>query len=108
MKSARKNRDGWKDMLAFCDHFGGPNKMDHLQNQAEMNLYNLMYAGERKNCSFERFVTAHKEQHTIIEGLTDHGYNGFNNRTKFTRLIDGVKVDSLNTSKAMIIRNSDF
>ena len=61
-----------------------------------------------KNYNFEQFVTAQKYQNTILEGLTDHGYNGLDNRTKVTRLMDGVKVDSLNNVKAMIIPNSDF
>ena len=30
VKSARKNLDGCKAMLAFYGHFGGPNNMDHL------------------------------------------------------------------------------
>ena len=53
-------------------------------------------------------MISHKEQHTILEGLPDHGCNGLGNRTKLTRLMDGVKVDSLKTIKAMIIVNCDF
>ena len=82
--------------------------MDHLQKQADMKFQNLMYAGERKKWKFERFVTAYKEQHTILEGLTYYGYNELDNRMKVTRLMDGVKVDSLNTGKAIILVNSDF
>ena len=40
--------------------------------------------------------------------MTDDGYNGLDNMTKVTRLIYYVKVDSLNTTKAMILENSDF
>ena len=63
---------------------------------------------ERKKWNFELFVTAHKKQHTILEGLTNHGYNGLDNRKKFTHLMDCGKVDSLNTIKLMILVNSDF
>ena len=48
VKSPRKNRGGHKAMLLFCGHFGGPNDVDRLQNQAEMKLQNLMYAWEKK------------------------------------------------------------
>ena len=106
-KSARKNCGGHKAMLLFCDHFGGPNDVYCLHNQSEMKLQNLMYAGERKNWNFERFVTAHKEQHIILEVSNDHGYNGLDNSNKVTRLMDGVKVGSLNTVKAMILANSN-
>ena len=48
--------------------------MDHLHQQAEIKLQNLTYARERKKWNFELFVTAHKDKHTILEGLTEHGY----------------------------------
>ena len=47
-KSARKNCGGHKAMLLFCGHFGGPNDVDRVQNQAEMKLYNLIYSWEKK------------------------------------------------------------
>ena len=49
VKSAMKNLYVWKSMLAFYDHFWGTNNMDHLQKQAEVEIQNLIYAGERKN-----------------------------------------------------------
>ena len=73
-----------------------------------MKLQNLKRAGAINNCKFEWFVTAHKEQHTILEGLTNHGYNESYNRTRVACLIDGVKLDSFNTVKAMILSNSGF
>ena len=82
--------------------------MDHLQKQSDMKLQNLTHAGERKNWNFGRFVTVHKEQHTMLEGLTDHVHNGLYNRTKVTHMMDSVKVDSLNTVTAMILANRDF
>ena len=73
-----------------------------------MKLQSLMYADKINYWNCERFVTAHKEQHTILEGLTNHGYNGLDDRTKVTRLVDGVKVHSLDTVKAMTLVNSYF
>ena len=67
-----------------------------------------MYAGERENWDFEPFETSHKEQHTILEGLTNIGYNNLDKRTKLSRLVNGVKMGSLNIFKAMILVNSDF
>ena len=64
--------------------------MGHLQKQADMKLHNLKYAWERKTWNFERFVTVQKEHHTILEGLPDHEYNGLNNWTKVTHLMDSV------------------
>ena len=95
-------------MIAFYDYFLGPDIVDHLKKQAEMKHQSLTYTGERKNCNFERFVTAHKEQHTILEGLTENCYNGLDDGTKVTRLMDGVKLDSLHNVKSMILANCPF
>ena len=82
--------------------------MYHLQKQAWVKLQALTYAGETKNCNFERYVTAHKEKHTILEELTKHGYNVLDDRKKVIRLMNGVKLDSLDTVKEMILANSYF
>ena len=103
-----RNCDGHKTMLAFYDHFVVPNNVNHLQKQADIKLQNLMYARERNNWYFERFVNEQKEQHTILEGLTNIGYNNLDKRTKLSRLVNGVKMGSLNIFKAMILVNSDF
>ena len=73
-----------------------------------MKLHSLMYAEERNNWNYERFVTDHKDQHTILEWLTNYGYNGLDDTTKFTLLMDDMKVDSLDTVKAMTTANSYF
>ena len=72
IKNARTSRDGIKAMLTFHHHFMGPNNVDYIQKQAEQKLLSLSYQVERNNCTFKRFVTAHKGHCTIIEGLTDH------------------------------------
>ena len=78
-------------MLASHDHFMGPNNVDHIQKQAEQKLLSLSCQGERKNCTLERFVNVNKEQHTIMEGFTDHGYCRLDARTKVTHILDGIK-----------------
>ena len=82
--------------------------MGYLQNHSNMKLQNLTYAGKRKNWKFDQSVTAHKYQHTILKVLTYHGYNRLDNRTKVTCMMEDVKVDSLNTAKAIILTNRDF
>ena len=43
---------------------------------AEQKLTNATYRGEGRHWDFERYVTLHKEQHTILEGLKEYGYAG--------------------------------
>ena len=62
-----------------------------FRSKQNRSYFPFLYQVERKNWTFERFLTAHKDQSTILEGLTDHGYCGLDARTKVTRLLDGVK-----------------
>ena len=41
VKIAKSNSDGFKAILAFYDHFGGTNNVDHLLKQAEMEFQSL-------------------------------------------------------------------
>ena len=82
-----------------------PNNVNHIQKQAEQKLLSLLYQGEKKNWEFKLFVTAHKENHTILEGLTDHGYCVLDARMMVTRILDGMKTDSLEDVKENIVQD---
>ena len=60
------------------------------------------------NWNFKRFVTAHKEQHTIMEGFTDHKHCGLDVRKNVTCLLDGIKTDSLDAVKSNIMQDSEL
>ena len=92
----------------FHDHFMVPSNIENIQKQAEQKFLSLSYQGESKKWTFERFVTAHKEHHTILEGLTDHEYCELDARTKVTCPIDGIKTDSLDTVKAKIMQDREL
>ena len=86
-------------MLAFRDHFLGPNTINHIQNQDEQKIFSLSFQGEINNWTFERFVIAHKEYHTILEGLTDHGYCGVDAMTEVNCILDGKNsLDAVNAN----------
>ena len=38
VKSARRNRDGWKAVLTLYDYFLVLNNVDHLKKQADMKI----------------------------------------------------------------------
>ena len=44
---------------------------------------------------WDRFVTLHKEQHTIMESLIDYGYSGMDNGTKVCHFLQGIKSTDL-------------
>ena len=93
-------------MLAFHDKFLGPNNVDHINKQGKQKLLSLSYQAERRNWTFKRFVTEQKDQNIILEGLTDHMYFGLDARKKVTRLLYGIKTDSLDTVIANITEDS--
>ena len=52
-------------------------------------------------------MNAHKEHHTILKGLTDHGYCGLDARTKVTCLLDRIKTDLLDAVKLKKMKYSE-
>ena len=42
----------------------------------------------------------HKEEHTILNGLTEYGYAGIDERTKVRKLLEGIKVEKLDVVKS--------
>ena len=93
-------------MLEYHDHFLGPNTVDHIQKQAKQKLLSISYWEVRKNWNFGRFLSVQKEQHTILEGFTDHGCCRLDERRKVTRLLDEIKTDSLDAVKEKIMQDS--
>ena len=111
-KSARRSRNARKGYFGIYNHYLGPNNVDHMASKAERCLQATCYRGETKGWNFEKYVTLHKEQHHILEGLERHGYKGIDDRSKVRYLNDGIKTTKLDTIKAAILastnRRSDF
>ena len=105
IKCYRTSHYGIKTMLEYHDHFLGPNTVNHIQKQAKQKLLSISYWEVRKNWNFGRFLSVQKEQHTILEGFTDHGCCRLDERRKVTRLLDEIKTDSLDAVKANIMQD---
>ena len=106
-KSARRSRNARKGYLGIYDHYLGPNNVDHMASKAERCLQTTCYRGETKGWNFEKYVTLHKEQHHVLEGLEMHGYKGIDDRSKVRYLNDGIKTTKLDTIKAAILASSN-
>ena len=44
----------------------------------------------------------HQDQHTILQSLIQHGYAGINEHSKVRHLLDGIKMNELDTVKGQI------
>jgi hypothetical protein len=63
-----------------------------------------VYTKEGKRWNFETYVSAHKEQHQILEQLEmDYGYRGMDEGSKVRHLISGIQTDKLSTIKGQIL-----
>ena len=87
------------------DHYLGPNNTDNLASAAERKLETTTYTREGKHWNFEKYVRLHVEQHSILEGLVEHGYSGIDDRSKVRYLLAGIKTDRLNAVKTQIMAN---
>ena len=74
---------------------------DHVARQAadaERKLQTSDNDGEKKGWDMDKYVALHKEQHAIINSLTDHGYSGMDDGTKVHHFLQGIKSTEFNTA----------
>ena len=76
LKLFQRTRDGRGAFLVLRDDYLGPNNVDNMASLAEKKLAMTTYTGERRHWTFKKYITLHKDQHSILEGLTEHGYVG--------------------------------
>ena len=82
IKPFAKARDGCKAWMALFNHYLGPNNVQNQAAQAERTLHALTYVKETQNFTSETYITKTMEQHVILEGLTEYGYQGIDDGTK--------------------------
>jgi hypothetical protein len=73
------------------NHYLGTSNADNVQSQAENKIENTWYTGERRRFTFEKYVQIHKDQHTALKALKEHGYPRLNDRTKVSHLLNGMR-----------------
>ena len=69
----------------------GPDYMTRQTTEAERKLQTSCYDGERKGWDWDKYVALHKEQHVIMENLTDYGHRGMDSGTKVCHFLQGIK-----------------
>ena len=106
VKPSQRKQDGRKAYLSLKNHYIGTKHVDTMSSKAESILNTTSYNGEKRRWTFEKYVTLHKEQHTILQGLKDYGYAGIDERTKVQKLLEGIKVEKLDVVKSQILSNA--
>lgn len=103
VKPFQRRRDGRGAYFGLWNHYLGPNNIDNAATTAERRLEMTSYDGEKRRWNFERFIKIHKDQHTILDNLREHGYSGIDERSKVRHLLNGVKTDKLDSVKTRIM-----
>lgn len=106
VKPAQRTRDGRMAFEGLYKHFLGPNNVDNMATMAEDKLKTTVYNGEQRRWDFERYINVHKSQHSIMEGLVEHGYTGIDPRSKVRFLLDGIKTDKFDSVKTRIMSDA--
>ena len=103
VKPAQCTRDGRMAYNGLYLHYLGPNNVDNMATMAEDKLKNTVYNGEQRRWDFEKYINVHKQQHSVMEGLVEHGYTGIDPRSKVRYLLDGIKTDKFDAVKTRIM-----
>jgi hypothetical protein len=77
-----------------------------MATMAEDKLKSTVYNGEQRRWDFEKYINVHKSQHSIMEGLVEHGYTGIDPRSKVRYLLDGIKTDKFDSVKTRIMSDA--
>jgi hypothetical protein len=76
-------------MLLF-DHFLGRN-IGNMESEADTKITSTLYNGEKKRFTSETYVRIHTEQHSVLNGFKDYGYDGIDDSSKVRHLLKGIK-----------------
>jgi hypothetical protein len=106
IKSHSRRHDGCGACWSLHNHYLVASKTDNVQASAEGKLNNTIYQGEKRRFNFERCVQIHKEQHTALDGLEQHGYAPMDERTKVRLLLAGIRTSELDSVKSTIWTNA--
>ena len=103
IKPALRTKNGREAFNLLFDHFLGPNNVGNMASAAETKLQGTLYNGEKKRFTWETYVRIHTEQHSVLDGLMEHGYSGIDGSSKVRLLLAGVKTQELDVCKAQVM-----
>ena len=103
LNPSKKHRDGKIGYNLIYNHYLGPSNIDHMEAGAENKLAWCTYTEEKRNWTFNKYDTLHKEKHNIFESLVEHIYTSINQRSKAMYLSKGIKKTGLYSFKTRII-----
>ncbi len=98
--TTQNGRQVWHTLHTF---FFGGDRVNTMYSDIISTLKLLFYRGDLKNYNFDKYCTAHVEQHNRLAALQEYGVAGLDKAMKIHYFEEGIKDDSFNSVKTMIL-----
>jgi hypothetical protein len=96
----QNGRQVWRTLHTF---FFGGDRVSTMQSNIMSTLKTVFYSGDHKNYNFDKYFTAHLEQHNWLTALLKFGVQDIDEAMKIYYLEEGIKDDSFNSSRTTIM-----
>jgi hypothetical protein len=87
IKPDLRTRNGRGAYMLLFDQFIGPKHVGNMASEADTKLTGTLYNGEKKRFTWENYVRIHTEQHSVLNGLKDYGYDDIDDSSKVRPLV---------------------
>lgn len=96
-KAGYKTKNARLGLWSVRQHYMGADMVNYQVNMYENEISSMNYLGEHasKNFDFERYSSRQLELHQLLNGLTEQGYHGIDERTKVRYFLNGLKHESM-------------
>ena len=98
--TTQNGRQTWRTLHTF---FFGGDRVTTMHSDIILTLKTLFYSGDRKNYNFDKYCTAHVEQHNRLTALLEFGVKDLNKAMKIHYSEEGIKDNSFNSVKTTIL-----
>jgi hypothetical protein len=96
----QNGRQIWRTLHTF---FFGGDRVNTMYSDIILTLKTLFYRGDLKNYNLDKYCTAHMEQHNRLSALQEYGVQNLDEKMKIHYFEEGIKDDSFNSVKTMIL-----
>jgi hypothetical protein len=100
--TTQNSRQVWRTLHTF---FFGGDRVNTMHSNIILTLKTLFYSGDRKNYNFDKYCTAHVEQHNRLSALLEYEVQGLDEAMKVHYFEEGINDNSFNSVKTMILAN---
>jgi hypothetical protein len=103
VKKFTAGQNGHQAWRTLQTHYFGTDKIDLMANAILTALKNLHYSGDRANFTFDKYCTAHVEQHNQHAALQEYGIKPLEERDKILHFQQGIKDPTFEPVRSSII-----